>query len=281
VQGNTSSSNPTRSSENVSVSSVADVKDGRFVSVFKRGGLVIDPPGSLKTQSPLGMDLALVKRYAALVGGLSWGASVGHDTIGFGLVSLSKVSIPQGMPSFNRTPAWIAIAVPDSNTPYNCPAMRFPPIPAPSNLGPIDQVAIFYGQRGNGVALYDTGGIEPCGGIAEPTLGFASALVNVPWHLVGSAGLKNVISYDTWSCASLASVSVGGKGSVFTVRVSVSVPFLPKGRPGCHPTTATTTVSVVPTHPGPGAPAPPRLPITLLPSKAPELMPAAFRFPPA
>jgi hypothetical protein len=259
-----------------------DVVGGRFVSVFERGGLVISPPRTTTDRSPLGMDLEVVKRYASLA--TLQGPQVAHFRVGFGLVTLSDVGYPQGMPRFSNTPAWVVFIVPRSNIPYSCPSanMRVNAKPVSRNVGPIDEVLIFYGRAGNGAAMYETGGLDPCGnGVSKPSLGFAHALVDVPWHLVGEAGISNTLIYDTWSCASLAGTSANGLHSTFTVNITVSVPFMPYGQPGCHPTVAETRLSVFPTDTGPGGPFLPALPIKLLHSPAPQLMPRVLRFPPA
>jgi hypothetical protein len=243
------------------------VVGGRFIHPIFIGGLRVTPLAGTHRAAPLGLDLAEAKEYAALTGGLANGAPAsGQQIVGYGSVTLSGVTPPTGTPVLRGRPAWIGIVLGSASTEgYNCPSEQATTPRAaghsPSGLGartyqPIDSAVIFYGMRGQGAVLYRTGGSKPCGGFTRPRVTVAYAEVPVPWAQLGSPGLATSIGYQAPACAQLFGVGTGGNvhTGIFSVSVTVVFPF---DRTGCRAVKRfTTTATVFPVDPGPGAPPP-------------------------
>lgn len=240
------------------------------------GGLTIDPPPAGTPAAPLGLDRAAATAYAGYTGGVGAPPTVDSPpTVGFGLVSVEGVAAPGGTPILHETPAWVGIVLGVNQGGFSCPLERIPTSPA----GPFqleDRAVIFYGEKGRGAVLYDTGGTPPCGGAPLPaSLSVALAVVPVRWQQQGPTGLTGTVSYQAPQCARLSGVSSGGnvRTGVYTATVYVTFPFARTGCDGVK--TFTTTVTVFPPDPGPGAPAPPAS-VTLEPSTAPDAVPPAL-----
>jgi hypothetical protein len=244
------------------------VVGGRFIHPFVIGGLRVTPLTGTHQDAPLGLDLAEVDEYVAFTGGLVGGAQAsGQQIVGSGRVTLTGVTTPTGTPVLRGRPAWIGIVLgrPDPGG-YNCPLEEAPTPrdsdhpssdPGAATFHPIDSAVIFYGMRGQGAVLYRTGGSNPCGGSTGPKTTAAYAEVPVPWMQLGSPGLATSIGYRAPACAQLFGVGTGGNvhTGVFSVNVTVVVPF---DRTGCGAVKRfTTTVTVFPFDAGPGAPPPP------------------------
>jgi hypothetical protein len=248
----------------------ATVVGGRFVGPVTIGELTVDPAPASTPPAPLG----LYQAEAAADAGYSFGLG-GTPTVGFGLVSVRGVSTPKGTPTLAQTPAWVGVVLGVNEGAFSCPE-EGSSRSATTPFQPEDRAVVLYGDEGRGAVLYDTGGTAPCGGApVPPSLAVADASVPVPWQQVGPTGLTTTISYQAPECAALDGVGSGGNVNtgVYAVEVTVSFPF---ARIDCDAVqTFTTSVSVYPPNPGPGAPPSPTR-VVLVPSTAPDAVPPAL-----
>lgn len=247
------------------------VVDGRFVAPVTVGGLTIDPASASSRGAPLGLDVADATADAGYTSGLG-----GVPTVGFGLVTVRGVATPVGTPALRRTPAWVGVVQGVNERAVSCPAEPAGRVPASAPFSPEDRAVVLYGAKGHGAVRYDTGGTMPCtGALIGPSLAAADATVPVPWVQQGPAALATVVSYRAPECASLTSTGGGGDVQLgtFTIEVTVTFPF---SRVGCGAVrTFTATVRAYPSSVGPGAPPPPTA-VTLVPSTAPNAVPASL-----
>jgi hypothetical protein len=254
----------------IDVSTLAGaVRAGRFVRTVWIGGLEVRPDPAAGT-APLGLDLAAASRLASLTTGLRT-----PTILGFGRVTLRGVATPAGAPRLVDAPGWVAVASLAGDV-YNCPVRAVPQAPALPGEHGIYEAAIFFGSvagGGSGALLYNSTGLQPCGGLTGPSLATASAAVPVAWSVTGPVGLTTTVRYQAPVCSHVSSVSAGGNVNtgIYTATVTVSVPF---DRTGCGAvSTFTTTVSVYPASAGPTAPAPPSR-VILGPAPIPSVPPA-------
>ncbi len=266
--------NPTSTKPTTADRIEADIVDGRFVHPVTIGGLHIVPANSYRGSAPLGLNLATATSYAGFTGGISW---LGKKIVGWGIVTLSGVTMPSGTPILTNRLAWVGIALGTNTGVYNCPAMTAPI--TPRKFIPSDAAVIFYGQNGEGAITYNTGGSDPCGdGTSGPGVAIADAVVPVAWHQVTPASLyHSVIAYQAPVCAHSDGTDGSGnmKTGVNTINVVVSFPF-DRIAFGCQAVKQfTTTVFLYPSNPGPGAPPPPSR-IILEHSTAPAFVPPSL-----
>ncbi len=248
---------------------------GRFVVPVTMGGLVIDPAPPQTPPAPLGLDQPAATTLVGYTSGVGvLGPADARPTVGFGLVTVRGVAPPAGTSALDESPAWVGIVLGVNQGGFSCPAMRTSSAPGP--LVPEDRAVLFTGAGGRGAVLYDTGGSSPCGGsTVPPSLREATATVPVRWQQQGPAGLVTTVSYQAPECARTSGVATGGNvhTGVYHAEVDVTFPF---ARSGCDAVkTFTTTVTVFPPDAGPGAPPPPTT-VVLLPSTAPDAVPASL-----
>lgn len=250
------------------------VRDGRFVHPLTVGGLRVVPDPQTSTPDPLGLSLSEATEDAHL----SQGPNAPPTLVGFGLVSVTGVGLPTGIPTLTNTPAWVGVVPPSSSVVF-CGALTTTtttPSSIDAHHGIYTAVVLFgaVASGGNGALVYHSAGDRPCDEApAGPATASATALVPVSWVQAGPAGTTVTIRFQAPVCAPAAEVTGGAtRTGINTLQVLVRVPF---DRTGCGAVRTFTETEPLYPPKGPGTPPRPAV-VTVRGASIPSGIPPAL-----